>query len=163
MICDLSRGLLSSYKSGFNRLARRTWHALHATPTLFAWFGSSDFYLYPTVKENSNGFRWLTRTSFWVPARDFEEHRSRRIEWRISSLDAAGSRSKSKQWRLRQMINNFHRYWLCFISSDGLEHVLIQQTMSYRIVSCRASLPSPRMCSSGRQAAIAHSHSPSSY
>jgi hypothetical protein len=23
------------------------------------------------------------------------------------------------QWRLRQMINNFHRYWLCLISSDG--------------------------------------------
>jgi hypothetical protein len=34
-------------------------------------------------------------------------------------LDAAGSRSKSRQWRLRQMINNFHLYWLCSISSYG--------------------------------------------
>jgi hypothetical protein len=33
-------------------------------------------------------------------------------------LDAAGSRSKSRQWRLRQMINNFHIYWFAPISSD---------------------------------------------
>jgi hypothetical protein len=34
-------------------------------------------------------------------------------------LDAAGSRNKPRQWRLRQMINNFHLYWSCSISSDG--------------------------------------------
>jgi hypothetical protein len=31
--CDSSRQLLSSYKSNFNKLARRTWHAVHAINT----------------------------------------------------------------------------------------------------------------------------------
>jgi hypothetical protein len=45
-----------------------------------------------------------------VSARDFEWYRSRRIEWRISGLGAVSSRSKPRQWRLRQVINNFHIY-----------------------------------------------------
>jgi hypothetical protein len=49
--CDSSWQLFSSCKSGFNRLNRKIWHAPHATPTLFAWFGPSDFYLFSTVKE----------------------------------------------------------------------------------------------------------------
>jgi hypothetical protein len=49
--CDPSQQLLISEKSSFNRLARRMWYALHVTPTLFAWFGTCDFYLFPTMKE----------------------------------------------------------------------------------------------------------------
>jgi hypothetical protein len=41
------------------------------------------------------------------------------MQWRISSSDAAGSRSKPRQWKLCQMINNIDRYWLSSISSDG--------------------------------------------
>jgi hypothetical protein len=54
-----------------------------------------------------------------MAARDFEWYWSKRIEWHISDLGASDSRNKSRQWRLRQMINNAHRYWLCSISSDG--------------------------------------------
>jgi hypothetical protein len=37
--CGSSWQLLSLYKPSFNRLTWRTWHAPHATLTLFAWFG----------------------------------------------------------------------------------------------------------------------------
>jgi hypothetical protein len=40
----------------------------------------SDFCLFPTIKENWNGFKWLTRTSFWMPATDFEGSGWIRIE-----------------------------------------------------------------------------------
>jgi hypothetical protein len=47
-------------------------------------------------KKNSSIFNWLTRTSFWVSASDFELSQSRRIECHISGLSAASSRS---EWR----------------------------------------------------------------
>jgi hypothetical protein len=66
--CDSSWQSLSSYKSGFNRLARRTWHAPHATCHMPHSLYSSD--LAPVTstyflqwKKNSNGFKWLTRTN----------------------------------------------------------------------------------------------------
>jgi hypothetical protein len=72
--------------------------APHVTPTYLIYLiWASDFYSFPTVKEKLNGFKWLTRTSFWVLARDFEKYWSRRIEWRISGLGVAGSRSKPRQ------------------------------------------------------------------
>jgi hypothetical protein len=42
-----------------------------------------------------------------MPARGCAGFASRRIEYRISGLGGPSSRSKSRQWRLRQMINNF--------------------------------------------------------
>jgi hypothetical protein len=69
-------------------------------------------------KKNSNGFRWLTKTNVLSPCKRFWRYRSRRIEWRISGLGAADSRSKSRQRRLRQIINKFYLYWLYLILSD---------------------------------------------
>jgi hypothetical protein len=46
--------------------------------------------------KNSNGFSWLTRTSFWLPARGVEGYRSWKIEHHISSLGGPSSRNK---WR----------------------------------------------------------------
>jgi hypothetical protein len=81
-------------------------HMLH--PPYSPNLASSSFYLFPTVKRNLNGCSWPTRTSFWVPARGFEGSRSWRIEYHISGLSGPNSRSKWRQWRLRQMINNLY-------------------------------------------------------
>jgi hypothetical protein len=59
-------------------------------------------------KRNSNGLRSLTKTSFWIPASDFEGYRSGRIEEGISGLGTTSSRSKWRSWRLRLMINKFY-------------------------------------------------------
>jgi hypothetical protein len=57
--CGSSWQLLSSYKSGFNGLARRTWHAPNATSTLFTWSGLSDFDLfYGERKTRTNSRCW---------------------------------------------------------------------------------------------------------
>jgi hypothetical protein len=42
---------------------------------------------------------------------------------------AKASQGKPRQRRLRQMTNKFHLYWFCSISSDGLAHVLVDQTI----------------------------------
>jgi hypothetical protein len=57
----------------------------------------SYFYLFPTVKEKLERMQMIDEDEFLSPARDFEAHRSKRIEWRISGLCAASSRSKSRQ------------------------------------------------------------------
>jgi hypothetical protein len=67
--------LHSSHESGLNRVARRTWYAPHATAILFAPFGSSDFYLFPTVKEK------LERTQVADEDQFFE---SRQAFWGVS-------------------------------------------------------------------------------
>jgi hypothetical protein len=64
-----SRQLLSSYKSDLNRLARRTWHAPHTTPTLFIRSGPVTSTCFPWWKKNSNRFRSLTRTDFLSPCK----------------------------------------------------------------------------------------------
>jgi hypothetical protein len=69
-------------------------------------------------KKYLNGFRWLTRISFLSVCKRLWMYWSRIIEWSISNLDVADSMNKSRQWRLRQMINNFRLYWFCSISSD---------------------------------------------
>jgi hypothetical protein len=69
-------------------------------------------------KRNSTGLRSLTKTRFWIPTSDFEGNRSGRIEYGISGLGTASSRSKWRQWRLRRMINKFYRYESCASSSD---------------------------------------------
>jgi hypothetical protein len=68
---------------------------------------AGDLYLFPTVK-NSNGFSWLTRTSFLGACKRFWGYRSTKIEYRISDSCVPNSRSKWRQRRLRQMINKFY-------------------------------------------------------
>jgi hypothetical protein len=51
-------------------------------------------------KKNSNEFRWLTRISFLSACKRFWIYWSKRIEWHISRLGEASSRSKPRQWRL---------------------------------------------------------------
>jgi hypothetical protein len=74
-IGGLSWQLLSSHKSDFNRLTWRTRHSSHATPTHPPTNPpthqpySSDlapviFVCFLQSKKSSNGFSWLTRTSF---------------------------------------------------------------------------------------------------
>jgi hypothetical protein len=88
-------------------LKNMAFSACHTHPICLIWpLVTSTCFL--QWKKNTNGFRWLTRTNFWVLVRDFEGYRSIRIEWCIPGLSAASSRSKPRQWRLRQMINNFH-------------------------------------------------------
>jgi hypothetical protein len=77
-------------------------------PTVFTWSGPEWLLLVSdSQRKNSNGFNWLTRTNFWVRARGFERSGSTRIEYPVSGLGAPSSRSKWRQWRLRQIINNF--------------------------------------------------------
>jgi hypothetical protein len=40
-------------------------------------------------------------------------------QYPMLALDASGLRSKPREWRLRQMTNNFHLYCFCSISSDA--------------------------------------------
>jgi hypothetical protein len=81
-IGSLFRQLLSSHKSSFNRLAWRAWHSPHATPIhpihlIWPLMISTCFL---QSKKNLNGFRWLTKNSFWVSARDFKGSGSKRIK-----------------------------------------------------------------------------------
>jgi hypothetical protein len=78
----------------------------------------SDFYLFLTVKKLERIQLADEDHFFWVSASDFEWHWSTRIKERISGLSGASSRSKPKQWRLRQMITNFDQGYFCSISSE---------------------------------------------
>jgi hypothetical protein len=62
--CESFRQLLSSHKSDLDRLARRTWYTPYSTPTLFVWFGSNYFYLFPTVKEKLERIRIADEDQF---------------------------------------------------------------------------------------------------
>jgi hypothetical protein len=94
--CGSYRQLLGWHESGFDILARRTQHALYATRYSLD-LTSSNFYLFPTMKENSKGFRYVKMTSFWTPARD--------------------SSRKPRYWRLSQIINIFHIYLFIYLFS----------------------------------------------
>jgi hypothetical protein len=78
-------------------------------------------------KRNSNGFSWLTRTCFWMPAKGFERYRSWRIEYRISDSGAPSSRSKWKQSRLWHMINHFIEKISARSDQTGPAHIFIDQ------------------------------------
>jgi hypothetical protein len=69
--CDSSRQLLSSHKSGFNKLARRIWYTPHATYILLAWVGPNDFYLFPTVKRKLERIQVADEDQFLSPCKRF--------------------------------------------------------------------------------------------
>jgi hypothetical protein len=58
-------------------------------------------------------------------------------------LDASSSRSKPRQRRLRQMINNFRLYWLCSISSERADACIYRPDDNNK--QCSQSMrPKPR-------------------
>jgi hypothetical protein len=132
---------LDNYSVHINRTSR-DWLEEHGMRRMRHQSDWSNFVVVTSTcflwsKKNSNGFRWLTKNSFWVSARDFEVYWSRRIERRISNLDVAGLRSKSREWRSRQMINKFHLDWFCLISSDGAGHIFIDEMILWSEASER--------------------------
>jgi hypothetical protein len=78
--------------------------------------------------KNSNGFSWVTRTSFFGY---FERSGCTKIEYHISALGAPSSKSKWRQRKLLQMINNSYTYMSsAHLHQTGLRHVLVDQTLS---------------------------------
>jgi hypothetical protein len=102
----------------------------------------SDFYLFPTVKEIleriqlTEGDRFFERLQEIVRDIDQDDLNSGSQAW-----VPTGSGSKSRQWRLRQVINSFHLSSFCLISSDGLGYAIIDQTIVSSIFIMRSRLP----------------------
>jgi hypothetical protein len=66
-------------------------------PTLCAWFGLGDFYLFSTMKEKLERIQVADEDQFLSPCKRFWGVSIKKIKWRISGLGAAGSRSKLSQ------------------------------------------------------------------
>jgi hypothetical protein len=81
--------------------------ACHSHPIHLIWFLVTSTCFLQSEKTRTDSVSWQGPVS-WVPGWGFEESRSTKIEYHISGLGAPSSKTKWKQWRLCQMVNNLH-------------------------------------------------------